>query len=433
MSKVKYIVFFTGAVFIIVSLGIQVKNIYSSISSAFKSNDKIKTSFFEVQSVDTMKYSRDQARAALKNPNVNRQIDDQVKLVAELGATHIAISTPYDEEFILVLKKWVASARKNNLSVWFRGNFSGWEGWFDYSRISEAQHAQQLENFIRKHPDLFQDGDIFMPCPECENGGLGDPRRTGNVKGYRDFLIKEYKISNDAFKKIGKDVVVYSSMNGDIAEFIMNQDSISKIGGIVMIDHYTPSVGKFTKDINRISKKLESEIGLGEFGAPIPDLNGVMSPNDQGAYVEALMDSIYANNKVSKVNYWTLKGGSTEIISDNLTPKPAYYALQKFYSAPTVYGRITDNLGNPINKAEVIISSTTQKITTDEEGFYQVFLPTRYKNISITKNGYYSISLSFPVDLASSTKKDINLTPQNPSAWYSFKYFLYSKINQIIN
>ena len=46
-----------------------------------------------------MKYSRDLSREKLKDPSFDVVIDKQVKAIAETGATHVAISTPYDEEF----------------------------------------------------------------------------------------------------------------------------------------------------------------------------------------------------------------------------------------------------------------------------------------------------------------------------------------------
>jgi hypothetical protein len=85
---------------------------------------------WEVRSVDTMKTSRDMARSQSKNPAFDAEIDKEMSQIKHLGANYVAIDTPYDDEFLPFLKKWVASARKYNLHVWFRGSFSGYEGWF---------------------------------------------------------------------------------------------------------------------------------------------------------------------------------------------------------------------------------------------------------------------------------------------------------------
>src|SRR3989344_6298983 len=85
-----------------------------------------------ITSIDTMKYSRDVAREKLNSSSFDEVIDKQVSEISATGATHIAIGTPYDDEFLPFLKRWVVAARKYNLKVWFRGNLSGWEEWFGY-------------------------------------------------------------------------------------------------------------------------------------------------------------------------------------------------------------------------------------------------------------------------------------------------------------
>jgi hypothetical protein len=81
--------------------------------------------FFKIQAIDTMKYSRDKAREGLSD----EVIESQVRAIKESGATHVALGTPYDPEFVPFMKKWVTAARKYGLLVWFRGNASGWEKW----------------------------------------------------------------------------------------------------------------------------------------------------------------------------------------------------------------------------------------------------------------------------------------------------------------
>src|SRR3989344_5208595 len=166
-----------------------------------------KINWWQVQSIDTMKYSRDIAGEKLKDTSFDRVIEDQVDKIARTGATHIAIATPYDEEFLHFLRRWVNAARKKNLLVWFRGNFSGCEGWFGYAKINPDEHLTKTKNFIENHADLFSDGDIFTSCPECENGGPGDPRQTRDVDGHRRFLIDEYNVAKSAFSKINKKVL----------------------------------------------------------------------------------------------------------------------------------------------------------------------------------------------------------------------------------
>jgi hypothetical protein len=51
--------------------------------------------YWQVQSIDTMKMSRDGAQGS-QNQN---DISNEVKAIAEVGATHVAVGVPYDDEF----------------------------------------------------------------------------------------------------------------------------------------------------------------------------------------------------------------------------------------------------------------------------------------------------------------------------------------------
>ena len=384
---------------------------------------------FAVQAVDTMKYSRDISGQVLDNPAAfKKMIDEQMRLIEDVGATHVAIATPYDERFIPVLSLWVASARAHHLSVWFRGNFSGWEGWFGFPRIARAEHKRLLAAFIKKHPSLFKDGDLFSPCPECENGGPGDPRRTGEKEGYNNFLIEERDIALREFEALGKSLEVYTTMNGDIARDIITPASAKALGGTVLIDHYVSSAERFGNDVRTIAKKLDAKVGLGELGAPIPDLNGNMTPLAQANFVRALLDTLYVQNEsVPLVSYWTLTGGSTAIVNDDGTPRPAYFVLKDYYTAPYVYGTIMDSLGEPLSDVAVTVASTTYSVKTDG-GFYKLFLPPGYRTIVVEDSAEYpGVTFALSNDIGTSTQRNVYLKPAHPSLWYKIRALFYGK------
>ena len=77
------------------------------LSLIIPSSTLAQSRYWEIQSIDTMKFSRDLARQKLKDPAFDITIDTQVRLIADSGVTHIAIATPYDEEFLPYLRKWV--------------------------------------------------------------------------------------------------------------------------------------------------------------------------------------------------------------------------------------------------------------------------------------------------------------------------------------
>lgn len=298
----------------------------------YTKNKNEEAPLWNFMSIDTMKYSRDLAREKMESKSFEKVIDSQVKAIAKTGATHIAIATPYDDEFLPMLKKWVNSARKYHLKVWFRGNFSGWEGWFEYQKIDRPTHMQKTKDFISKNSGLFEDGDVFTPCPECENGGPGDPRMTGDVEGFRKFMIDEYSVTKEEFNKINKKVSSnFNSMNGDVASAVMDKPTTKAMDGIVTIDHYVSTPMKLIEKINQLSNATGGKIVLGEFGAPIPDINGDMSEDQQSEWISKALGLLSTNSNLVGLNYWTNQGSTTALWNDDGSEKKAVKAITNYY------------------------------------------------------------------------------------------------------
>lgn len=291
----------------------------------------IPSDLWSVRSIDTMKYSRDLAREKTSDASFDAIISEQVSNIAGTGATHVAIATPYDEEFVPFMTRWVNSARSYGLKVWFRGNLSGWEGWFDYKKISRTAHTLGVTEFIRAHASLFKNGDIFTSCPECENGGQGDPRQTGDVEGYRQFLIDEHRAVNAAFRSAGKNVTVgYPSMNYDVAKLIMDKNTTAELGGIVAIDHYVKDPKQIAQDVAYIAKESGGKVFLGEFGTPIPDIHGNLNQDEQATWVRTALAALEHTPELVGLNYWVAVGGSTELWSKG-EARPVVKVISEFF------------------------------------------------------------------------------------------------------
>ena len=121
--------------------------------------------------------------------------------LAETGATHVAIATPYDEESFPISRGGFA-ARKYHLGCGFGGIFpDGKSGWL-------PKHISSEHIFENKHlfgdTDIFQDGDVFRRVPECENGGPGDPRSTGDIGWVSEILKDEYAATQAVSRRSGK-------------------------------------------------------------------------------------------------------------------------------------------------------------------------------------------------------------------------------------
>ncbi len=294
-----------------------------------------KTPFWKWECIDTMKYSRDTAKAwDGKEKELVNEINSQILAIKESGANCVSLGTPYDDEFIQFLSKWVTKARQNNLHVWFRGNFSGWEEWFEYPKLEKKEdHLAKTFNFILNNSNLFENDDIFTPAPEPENGVFGNPWKDENSKKeFNTFLIQSFETCQKAFTKIGKKVKCGAfSTNYDVAEQAILLQTAKQVGDIT-IDHYIANTEQYGSDIQKIFNKFNVPVFIGEFGAPIPDLNGDLDENEQEKIISLIIKQIYEKKDIVQgLNYWTLKGGSTEILKTN--GEKRIFCFEKLFSS----------------------------------------------------------------------------------------------------
>lgn len=368
--------------------------------------------WWTVQSVDTMKYSRDLTAEKLEDASFDVVIDEQIRNIAKTGATHVGIATPYDEKFVPMLSRWVAAARKYDIHIWFRGNFSGWEGWFKFPKISRDEHARLTKEFILNHKGLFEDGDMFTACPECENGGPGDPRANGDAEGHRLFLIQEFNIANEAFANIGKRVSpALHSMNYDVAKLIMDKPTTRALGGIVAIDHYVKNPLKLATDVREIAEYSGGNVFLGEFGAPIPDINGKLTDEQQAVWIQDALDSLIAEPTLIGMNYWVNVGGSTELWSEK-NPKPAVATLTSFYTPRHIEGVIMDQNNKPIANAK--IKSVHRNTISDASGRF--ILPIHNSDNTLYVTSSTNAEIETRIDPFATEAKIIIRDPNN--TWY---------------
>lgn len=377
--------------------------------------------FWNFKSIDTMKFSRDKSREKLKDPSFDVIINNQLKDIAKTGATHVAIGTPYDEEFIPILTRWVEAARRNKLKIWFRGNFSGWEGWFGYPKIDRQTHLTNTEEFILKNSSLFEDGDVFSACPECENGGPGDPRRIGDVSLHRQFLVNEYDVTKKAFQKIGKQVDSnFNSMNGDVAQLVMDKTTTKKLGGIVVVDHYVKTPEQLSNDIDALAAQSGGKIILGEFGAPIPDIHGIMTEEQQAEWIKQAFVELSTNKNVIGMNYWTNIEGSTEIWTTKRYAKEAVAVVTHAYEPHKISGTIQNEIGRSVPYA--LITSQEKEIVTDQKGTFTLPYYNDTQKVTITAEGYFKMEVSLS---QVQNSKTVVLKKENED--FIFKIFKFQK------
>ena len=401
-------------------------SIFKKKENSVASEEVESPTFWNHQCIDTMKYSRDASREFISRTDTDVFINNELQLIKDIGANCIAIGTPYDEEFVPILTKWVSSARAHGLTVWFRGNMSGWEGWFDYPKYTDpAQHHAGVSNLITKHPELFETGDIFTPAPEPENGILGDPRFSEeNKKNFLKFLPESYSNCASVFKEIKKDVKCgYFSVNGDVASEIFTKKLLVDVGDVLVIDHYVKEPKQLVKDIQEYNKDMDALVMLGEIGGPIPDIHGAMNEEQQAEYISELMQNLYEQQDILLgLNYWVLRGGSTSLINEDGTPRQAYYRVKDYFSPAEVKGVIKDTLGKPISGLKITVGNQNVETTTNENGEYSLLVPARETEVKLESDGYTG-EKSFIVNLVSAaqTTKDFVIEPEQKSLMYKIK------------
>jgi hypothetical protein len=187
------------------------------------------------------------------------------------------------------------------------------------------------------NPDFFADGDIFCPCTECENGGPGDPRDTGDIEGFRRFILALKDISDRSFAQIGKEVDTnHFSFNGEVAELAHEDAEFSEsLGGLLTVDHYDADPEKLAADIAYWSEKYGLDIAVGEIGAPVEGIHPPMSEEEQAEWLKRALDLISQNPRIRSVNYWTNTGGQTALWNEDGTARPAALVLEKYFQEMT--------------------------------------------------------------------------------------------------
>lgn len=388
-----------------------------------------RATWWSIQAIDTMKESRDLAREKANDKSFDSQIDKYVSRIASTGATHVAIGTPYDEEFVPYMRRWVQSARRHGLSVWFRGNFSGWEGWFDYPKITRADHLQKTKAFIMAHPDLFVDGDLFSACPECENGGPGDPRKTRDIRAYREFIISLYHVSKTAFTDIKIDVKSnLFSMNGDVAKLIMDPATTHALDKLVVVDHYVTDPNKLVADITALAKSSGGKVILGEFGAPIPDLHKNMTADQQAEWLKKVLLGLSAETNLVGLNYWTGFNSSTKLWENDLVARPAVAVLYDYFVPRQIIFTVKNVLDQPV--AESIVTVAGRHYKSDKYGVIRVAIPDSQTQLQIDADSYNSRGVTID---HTSTFVEIVLDKTSENIFFKLRKLTYRILQSIIS
>jgi hypothetical protein len=147
---------------------------------------------------------------------------------------------------------------------------------------------------------------------------------------------------------------------------------------------------------------------IGEWGAPIPEINGSFTPTQQADFVNQLLATMAAHaGDIESVNYWTLTDGSTRLIDDSLTKQPAYDVLTRYYSPGVLKGTIRNQAGKPLQGVTVSVNDALTA-TTDSHGNYSLLAPSGPDRLSTKLDNYTDATSA--IDLPSGRETTLNLT-----------------------
>ena len=296
---------------------------------------------WSVRSIDTQVISKHW-------PKVTRDsVREQVGLLKDLGVNYIAVDTPYDR--LEDLRVWAEEIHRLGINVWFRSHWTGWEGDEGAPNImSPEEYLEETGKFIVNNPNLFLEGDAFTMAVEAEQVGVGIGRKFLTWDEYRDFLLAEIAVANDAFSEIGLGGKIHTnwlSLNGWVAMNRLTQNLVEKLE-LIVVDHFVGQsqtfgeledidtlVGKTVNDLDEIYTKWKKPILLGEWGYQIYQK---VSEERQAEVVNKLFLKLSTKSYLVGVNYWVHMGNSAAIIDDefgtNLKFRKAADVIRSFYN-----------------------------------------------------------------------------------------------------
>jgi len=297
---------------------------------------------WSIQSVSSMKETKDRVCYQRSYDFITQWVGT----ASELGANYISLETPYESptcgDSLAYTRDWIQAIRLKKLNVWHRHMPLAFEGIYNARKDPTRDYLQVISNYIKSNPFFFQEGDIFTPIPEPQNGGIQGVNYCSqntcifkNAAEFNAWLRTAMDISEQAFASIGlanKVKIGYYGFDGYIAwgdnnpdwDGILEDATVEKMGNIT-IDHYPEIVGDtMENDLQELETRYPNiPIIIGEWGT--------ISGSDSEAQV---VKSMTAARRPSVVgfNYWHMGiGGNEELIREDFSKRAQFDEVQSFY------------------------------------------------------------------------------------------------------
>ncbi len=301
------------------------------------------THSWSIKSVSSMKETKDK----VCNPRSLESINKWVSKAKELGVNYIAVETPYDNpgcaSSLEYTQNWIFAIRAHGLKVWHRHMPLAFEGIYNVPKAINVDYLPMISDYIKSHPDFFEEGDIFTPIPEPQNSGIKGitycPSGLCYFNGKAEFntwLRNAIDSSNSAFSSIGlggKIKVGYFGFDGFIVwgdnnpdwHGILEDSTVAKMGNLT-IDHYPEAIGDtMENDLKELSQKYPNiPIIIGEWGT--------ISGGDTEQTVKNSMGAAFNHPQVQGFNYWHFgMGGHESLINEDFSEKAQFDEVQSFF------------------------------------------------------------------------------------------------------
>lgn len=314
-------------------------------------NDVAPNHRWNLQSVDAMKVTKDViCTGAQKDITyINNWLDKAV----ESGATHVAISQPYDNpacgNSLTYTQTWVTAIRAHGLKVWHRHMPLAFEGIYSTTKSNSDYYFDMISSYITSNPTLFATGDVFTPIPEPQNGGINGVTGCGSVcqfqsqKDFNNWLKTAMLVSELSFKQLGYNpgdvkigyfgfdgYVVWGECNSDWSG-ILTDATVTRMGNIT-IDHYECGGRSMLTALTDTTKSFRKKypttpLIIGEWGT----IQATNSATQVTALTSAYDAFISAN--VVGVNYWHLGTGSSNeaLVNADWSVRAAFNTLKSYF------------------------------------------------------------------------------------------------------
>lgn len=319
------------------------------------------TPTWTVQGVDEMKNTKD----VICTPPSNSTIDSLVAATVEVGANFMPVATPYGHvncggtptDSDTLATTFITKGRAANLRIWHRHAQPKFEGIYGATKERSpdgARHLKNIADWIHENASLIQNGDIFTPEAEPQNGGISGVTSCGSVcqfsstADFNEWLRLVQLTTKLALQAEGFTVTstwgdpngVFVGAYGFDGFITWGNDNPSHVGtskleaatvaamdNYIAIDHYN-SAESMATDLDEAHTMWPSAYYIiGEWGSIGATTDSARLTATQDAFT-----AFAARSWIKGVNYWHMGPGTNEgLLNSDLTKRPHFYEVQGYY------------------------------------------------------------------------------------------------------